>query len=326
MIDLARARVLVTGGSGFLGRHLVARLRDAGCGEVIAPRRSEYDLRHEKDVARLFTASAPHVVIHAAGAVGGIGANRAAPGQFFYDNLLMGILTLEYSRRHAVRKYVAIGTICAYPKHTPVPFREEDLWNGYPEETNAPYGLAKKMLLVQGEAYRRQYGFTSIHLLPANLYGPGDNFDPSTSHVIPALIRRFVESRDAGRPTVEVWGDGNATRDFLYVDDGARAIAIAAEEYDGEAPVNIGTGVEWSIRQVAERIAMLTGFEGRIVWNPSEPNGQPRRCLDVSRAAEAFGFRAEVPFADGLARTVAWYEQTRAGSAAGRDGPGSGVA
>jgi GDP-L-fucose synthase len=277
-------------------------------------------------VARLFADARPQVVIHAAGAVGGIGANRAAPGQFFYDNLMMGILTLEYARRSAAQKYVAIGTICAYPKHTPVPFREADLWNGYPEETNAPYGLAKKMLLVQGQAYRRQYDFTSIFLLPANLYGPGDNFDPSSSHVIPALIRRFIESRDVDRPSVEVWGDGTATRDFLYVEDCARAIIAATATYDDEAPVNIGTGIELSIRDAAEAIAALTRFSGRIVWNPSQPNGQPRRCLDVSRAREAFGFSAEVQFADGLARTVAWYEQMRATGVPAHDQPGAGIA
>jgi GDP-L-fucose synthase len=312
MMDLATKRVLVTGGSGFLGRHIVTRLRAEGCAQVVVPRKADYDLTREADVARMVAQAQPQVVIHAAGVVGGIGANRVNPGRFFYDNLLMGALTMEHSRRALVEKYVAVGTICAYPKHTPVPFREEDLWNGYPEETNAAYGLAKKMLLVQAQAYRQEYGFNAIFLLPTNLYGPGDNFDPDTSHVIPALIRRFVEAREEHARAVEVWGDGTATREFLFVEDAAEAVALAARHYEDPAPVNIGTGHEISIRDLAMRLAQLTGYTGALAWDASKPNGQPRRCLDISRAATAFGFRARTLFDEGLRRTVAWYEQARA--------------
>jgi GDP-L-fucose synthase len=267
-------------------------------------------------VARFYREQRPEVVIHLAAVVGGIGANRENPGRFFYENLMMGALTLEYARRNGVSKYVAIGTICCYPKFTPVPFNEDELWNGYPEETNAPYGLAKKMLLVQSQAYRQQYDFHSVFLLPVNLYGPSDNFDPASSHVIPALIRRFVEAREAGLSEVDVWGDGSATREFLYVQDAAEAIVLATERYDGSEPVNIGAGFEISIKDLAHKIAALTGFNGRIVWDATKPNGQPRRCLDVSRAEAFFGFKAATGFDEGLRKTVDWYlRATRRGAA-----------
>jgi GDP-L-fucose synthase len=310
MLDLSAARVLVTGGSGFLGRHIVARLEADACRDVVAPTHAEYDLTREDRVERLFAAVRPDVVIHAAGLVGGIGANRRHPGRFFYDNITMGVLTMEHARRAGVSKFVTIGTICAYPRDTRVPFREADLWNGYPEETNAPYGLAKKMLLVQGQAYRDQYGFNAIFLLPTNLDGPHDNVDPSTSHVIPALIRRVIGARDAGRDVVEVWGDGSATREFLFVEDAARAIVLAAERYEDGAPLNLGTGREISIRDLASAIARLTGYAGGFAWDASKPNGQPRRCVDVSRARDLIGFEATTPFEDGLARTVAWLESS----------------
>ncbi|MCS7260517.1 MAG: GDP-L-fucose synthase [Anaerolineae bacterium] len=305
-------RVLVTGGAGFLGRYVVQALRARGCRHIIVPRRETCDLRVEANIIRLFEAERPHIVIHLAAVVGGIGANRARPGEFFYDNLIMGAQLMEQARRFAVDKFVAIGTICAYPKYTPLPFREENLWDGYPEETNAPYGLAKKMLLVQAQAYRQQYGFNAIYLLPVNLYGPGDNFDPATSHVIPALIRKCVEAVERGDDHIVVWGDGSPTREFLYVEDCAEAIVLATERYNAPDPVNIGAGFEISIKELAELIAELTGFRGRIVWDTSKPNGQPRRCLDVSRAWHAFGFRARTEFREGLRRTVEWYVATRA--------------
>jgi GDP-L-fucose synthase len=319
--DWADKTVIVTGGAGFLGRHVVARLRARGLAgeQIVVPRQEEYDLRRWEAIERLLTdaerrGQGPLVLIHLAGNVGGIGYNRAHPGELFYDNLLMGVQLMEAARRHGAAKFVGIGTICAYPKFTPVPFREEELWNGYPEETNAPYGLAKKMLLVQGQAYREQYGFAAIHLLPVNLYGPGDNFDPESSHVIPAMIRKFVEAQAApgpdelpGGPVVTLWGDGTPTREFLYVEDAAEGIVLATERYDGPEPVNLGSAFEISIRDLAETIARVTGYAGRIVWDTSKPNGQPRRKLDVSRAERLFGFRAETPFAEGLARTVAWY-------------------
>ena len=311
MLDLSKYKVAVTGGAGFLGAHVVSALRARGCQQIVVPRKATYDLTHEAAVARFYTEHRPDVVTHLAAVVGGIGANRENPGRFFYDNLMMGALTMEHARLSGVKKYVAIGTICCYPKFTPVPFREEELWNGYPEETNAPYGLAKKMLLVQSAAYRQQYGFESIFLLPVNLYGPGDNFDESSSHVIPALIRKFVEAREAGAPEVEVWGDGTATREFLYVEDAAEGIALATERYNDAEPVNLGAGFEISIRDLAEEIAALTGFSGAIRWDRSKPNGQPRRCLDVSRA-ERFGFRAKTPFDLGLRHTIDWYMQTHA--------------
>jgi GDP-L-fucose synthase len=298
----------VTGGAGFLGSHLVARMRGAGYGRLAVPRSREYDLTREAAVERLYRDLRPSMVIHLAARVGGIGANRANPGTFFFDNLVMGALLMEYARRYEVEKFVAVGTICAYPKYTPVPFREEDLWNGYPEETNAPYGLAKKMLLVQAQAYRQQYGFDAIYLLLVNLYGPGDNVDPQRSHVIPALIRKCVEARNAGAPSITVWGDGSPTREFLYVEDAADGIRLAAERYDGELPVNLGSGMEISIKDLVQVICRLTGFRGEVVWETSQPNGQPRRCLDTSRAEALFGFRARTPFEEGLRRTIEWYE------------------
>ncbi|PYQ04819.1 MAG: GDP-fucose synthetase [Acidobacteria bacterium] len=313
MIDLKTKRILVTGGAGFVGSAVMERLRQRGCPAeaVVVPRKAEFDLVHEADVRRLYDVHQPRVVIHLAALVGGIGANRARPGDFFFDNLVMGALLMEYGRQAGVEKFVAVGTICAYPKLTPVPFREEQLWDGYPEETNAPYGLAKKMLLVQSQAYRAQYGFNSIYLLPVNLYGPRDSFDPGNSHVIPALIRKLVEAVERGDDAVEVWGTGRATREFLYVDDAAEGIVRATELYDGPEPVNLGAGFEISIRDLAERIARLTGFTGRLVWNASQPDGQPRRCLDTSRAAAYFGFRATTPFEDGLRRTIDWYRSHR---------------
>jgi GDP-L-fucose synthase len=303
-------RVTVTGGSGFLGSAVVDRLRASGC-EPFVPRSAEYDLTDAHAAARLMRDAAPDLVMHLAARVGGIGANRANPGVFFYDNLLMGAHVIEQARRAGVGKVLVVGTVCAYPKHTPVPFREADLWNGYPEETNAPYGIAKKALLVQAQAYRQQYGLDTIYLLPVNLYGPRDNFDPASSHVIPALIRKFVEAVEAGRDTVEVWGTGRATREFLYVDDCARALLLAAERYDGAEPVNVGSGREVSIRELADRIAALCGFTGRIAWDASKPDGQPRRLLDTSRAVEAFGFTATTPLDEGLAATVDFFRRAR---------------
>jgi GDP-L-fucose synthase len=299
-------RVVVTGGAGFMGSRVVDRLRAAGA-EVFVPRSRDYNLVDGTAVKRLYKDARPELVIHAAAVVGGIGANRANPGRFFYENLMMGAQSLEEARLTGVKKFVAVGTICAYPKFTPVPFKEEDLWTGYPEETNAPYGLAKKMLLVQSQAYRQQYGFNSIFLLPVNLYGPGDNFDPASSHVIPALIRKVVEAKRDGKDEIEVWGTGRATREFLYVDDCAEAIVLAAEKYDGPEPVNIGAGFEISIKDLAELIVKLAGFKGRLRWDATKPDGQPRRCLDTSRAAREFGFKASTPFEKGLATTIEWY-------------------
>jgi len=304
-------RVVVTGGAGFLGRHLVARLEAMGCAEVFVPRVEEFDLTRAEAVERMFETARPQLLIHAAAVVGGIGANRAQPGRFFYENALMGIQVIDGARRHGVEKTVVLGTICAYPKHTPVPFREEDLWNGYPEETNAPYGIAKKALLVQCQAYRRQYGMNAIYLLPVNLYGPGDNFDPESSHVIPALIRKCVEAVEEGREEIVVWGDGTPTREFLYVKDAAEGIVAAAQSYDRPEPVNLGSGMEISIRELAEKIAALTGFRGRFLWDTSKPNGQPRRRLDVSRSEREFGFRARTPFEEGLRETIEWYRAKR---------------
>lgn len=303
-------RVVVTGGSGFLGTHVVSALQRRGAGHVFVPRRETYDLRQQEAILDLLHDARPDVIIHLAATVGGIGANRARPAEFFYDNLMMGAQLMHESWRVGVSKFVAIGTVCAYPKYTPVPFREEDLWNGYPEETNAPYGLAKKMLLVQGQAYRRQYGFNSIFLLPVNLYGPGDNFDLETSHVIPALIRKCLEAKGRGDASLTAWGDGTPTREFLYVEDAAEGILLAGERYNGDEPVNLGSGFEISIKALLEKIAALTGFEGEIVWDAGKPNGQPRRALNTDRAWELFGFRATTDFDEGLRRTVEWYRQT----------------
>ena len=307
--DWPSKRVVVTGGAGFLGRHVVARLKALGCREVVVPRKADCDLRELKNIQRLLAEARPHLIIHAAGHVGGIGANRAHPAEFFYDNLMMGVQLMHEAWRAGVAKFVAIGTVCAYPKITPIPFHEEDLWNGYPEETNAPYGLAKKMLLVQSQAYREQYGFNAIFLLPVNLYGPGDNFDPESSHVIPALIRKCVEAQARGDQEVVVWGDGSPTREFLFVEDAAEGIALAAERYNAREPVNIGSAYEISIRDLAQAVARATGFTGRIIWDTSKPNGQPRRKLDTSRAEHAFGFRSRTSFEEGLQRTVAWYRE-----------------
>ena len=305
-------RVVVTGGAGFLGRYVVARLQSAGCTSIAVPRKVEYDLRDLGAVMRLYRDVNPTLVIHLASVVGGIGANRARPAEFFYDNLMMGTQLLDQAWRSGIPKFVAIGTVCAYPKFAPVPFREDDLWNGYPEETNAPYGLAKKMLLVQSDAYRQQYGYNSIFLLPVNLYGPGDNFDPGTSHVIPALIKKCIEANDQGADRIEVWGDGTATREFLYVDDAAEAIVLASERFNSSEPVNIGSGEEVSIADLVKRIAEFAGFAGRIEWDRSKPNGQPRRKLDTTRAVERFGFSARTGFDEGLRRTIEWYLATRA--------------
>lgn len=302
-------RVLVTGGSGFLGSHVVDRLRALGAGEVVVPRRAEYDLTGQDAVRRLFRDARPDLVLHLAAEVGGIGANREHPGRFFYANLMMGALLIEEARLSGVEKFVQVGTVCAYPKYTPVPFREEDFWIGYPEETNAPYGLAKKALLVQLQAYRQEYGMNGVYLLPVNLYGPRDTFDPARSHVIPALIRRTVEAKRSGAEEMTIWGTGEASREFLYVDDCARAVLLAAEHYSGEDPVNVGIGTEIRIRELAPLIAELVGWDGRLVWDTAKPDGQPRRCLDTTRALERFGFRAHVPFREGLERTVRWYEE-----------------
>jgi len=317
VLDLSSKRVLVTGGSGFVGRHLVAALRARGCVRIATPRRAEYDLTREADVIRLLDDVRPQIVIHLAAVVGGIGANRAQPGRFFYENALMGLFMMEQARRAGVEKFVGVGTICAYPKFAPIPFREEDLWNGYPEETNAPYGIAKKLLLVQGQSYRAEYGFNAIHLLPVNLYGPGDNFDLRSSHVIPALIRKCVEARDARRDEVVCWGSGSATREFLYVEDCAEALVLATERYDDPRPVNVGAGFEISIRDLTELIGQLTAFKGRFAFDPSQPDGQPRRSLDVRRARDTFGFAARTEFHTGLQRTIDWYEGARAGAALG---------
>lgn len=303
--------MVVTGGAGFLGSAVTNRLQAAGCKNVFVPRSEAYDLRDQETIRRLYKDARPQIVIHLAAVVGGIGANRLNPGRFFYDNAIMGIQMMEYGRRCAVEKFVAVGTVCAYPKLAPVPFSEEDLWNGYPEETNAPYGIAKKMLLVQAQAYRAQYGFNAIYLVPVNLYGPGDNFDLDTSHVIPALIRKCVEAKEKDEPEIVLWGDGSPTREFLYVDDAAEAIALASERYDGGDPVNLGTGQEISILQLGQTIAAVVGFRGVIRWDTTKPNGQPRRCLDVSRAERDFGFRARCGLREGIERTVAWFEAHR---------------
>ena len=300
-------QVLVTGGAGFLGSFVVEKLRERGCQAVIVPRSRDYDLRDRDAIIRLFREARPELVIHLAAIVGGIGANQAHPGRFFYDNAIMGIQLMEYARQFGVQKFVAVGTVCAYPKSTAVPFKEDDLWNGYPEETNAPYGLAKKMMLVQAQAYRAQYGFNAIYLLPVNLYGPRDNFDLESSHVIPAMIRKCAEAKATGAAEIILWGDGSPTREFLYVEDAAEAIFLAAEHYNADQPVNLGSGEEISIRDLAQLITEEVGFKGRITWDTTKPNGQPRRCLDVSRAKELFGFHARRTFREGIRQTVAWY-------------------
>lgn len=304
-------RILVTGGAGFLGSAVINQLRSSGYRNIIVPRSRNYDLREQAMVVKLYKDAKPDVVIHLAAVVGGIGANRANPGRFFYDNAVMGIQMMEYARRFEVEKFVAVGTICAYPKFAPIPFKEEDLWNGYPEETNAPYGLAKKMMLVQAQAYRAQYGFNAIYLLPVNLYGPGDNFDLDTSHVIPALIRKSVEAKENNDKEIVLWGDGSPTREFLYVEDAAEGIVMATERYDDGEPVNLGTGDEISIRDLAHVITREVGFSGDIVWDTTKPNGQPRRCLDTSRAQRYFGFRARHGLREGIAKTIVWYLANR---------------
>ena len=300
-------RVVVTGGAGFLGSYVVERLRARGAVEVMVPRSREFDLVREADVERLYRETHPTLLIHLAAIVGGIGANQRHPAEFFYKNLMMGAYLMEQGRRSGVGKFVAVGTVCSYPKHTPVPFRESDFWNGYPEETNAPYGLAKKMLAVQAQAYRAEYGFNAINPILANLYGPGDNVDPATSHVIPALIRKCLEAKRAGAAEIEVWGSGTATREFLYVEDAAEAVCLAAERHDDPEPVNVGSGSEVSIKNLVDLVKDATGYVGGIRWDASKPDGQPRRSLDTSKAARAFGFSATTPLAAGLARTVQWY-------------------
>jgi GDP-L-fucose synthase len=307
MIDLRNKRILITGGGGFLGSHIVDRLREQDCTYLYAPRRAEYDLTKQSAVDRLFSSFEPEIVIHAAAVVGGIGANRAYPGRFFYENAIMGIQLIEAARHYRAEKLAVLGTICAYPKHTPVPFAESEIWNGYPEETNAPYGIAKKALLTQCQAYREQYGMNAIYLLPVNLYGPRDHFETEVSHVIPALIRKCVEARRSHAPSIVCWGDGTATREFLFVQDAARAIVDAVRFYDGGEPVNIGSGREISIRDLTSLIARITDYRGEILWDTSYPNGQPRRCLDTSRAEAAFQFRAGVQLEEGLRETVDWY-------------------
>ncbi|MDY7031817.1 MAG: GDP-L-fucose synthase [Thermodesulfobacteriota bacterium] len=300
-------QVVVTGGSGFLGSHVIEKLRERGASYIFAPRSSEYNLTKEEDILRLYEEKKPNIVIHLAAVVGGIGANRENPGRFFYENMIMGIQLIEQARIFKVDKFVAIGTICAYPKYTPVPFKEENIWDGYPEETNAPYGIAKKAMLVQLQAYRSQYGLNGIYLLPVNLYGPGDNFDPKSSHVIPALIKKCIDAKKNSEKEITVWGTGRATREFLYVEDAAEGILLATEHYNGDEPVNLGAGFEISIKDLVYKIVEITGFTGEVVWDKTKPDGQPRRMLDTSRAKEYFGFQAKTPFEIGLRNTINWY-------------------
>jgi len=310
-MDLSNKRICVTGGAGFLGTHLIKKLNARGAHEIFIPKIEDYDLVNPDDIRRMLDDSKPDVIIHLAAHVGGIGANMEKPAEFFYDNLMMGVQLMHESWKRGLEKFVAIGTICAYPKFTPIPFKEENLWDGYPEETNAPYGLAKKMLLVQAQAYRQQYGFNAIFLLPVNLYGPGDNFNPKSSHVIPALIRKCLEAKDQGAEQIVAWGDGSPTREFIFVEDAAEGIVLATEKYDGSEPVNIGSSFEISIKDLTEKIARMTGFEGKIVWDTTKPNGQPRRKLDTSRADLYFGFVAKTDFDQGLQKTIDWYIKNR---------------
>ncbi|MBU4468625.1 MAG: GDP-L-fucose synthase [Candidatus Omnitrophica bacterium] len=325
MINLKNKRITVTGGAGFLGKHLVAKLKERGCKDIFIPLIEDYDLVNMESVKKLYADAKPDIVIHLAAKVGGIGANRDNPGKFFYDNLMMGAQMMEVGRQAGIKKFVALGTICAYPKFTPVPFKEENLWNGYPEETNAPYGLAKKMLLVQSQAYRQQYGFNSIFLLPVNLYGPGDNFDPNSSHVIPALIKKCIDAQNVSlrapkrlrhcearsAEAISVWGTGKPTREFLYVEDAAEAIILATEKYNKSEPVNIGAGFEISIKNLVKFIVKLTGFKGKIIWDEAKPDGQPRRCLDTTRAEKEFCFKAKTSFEDGLKKTIEYYRNIK---------------
>jgi len=304
-------RICVTGGAGFLGRFVLESLKAKGAEKIFVPKIEDYNLVNRMDILRMLADSKPDVIIHLAAKVGGIGANQEAPAELFYDNIMMGVQLMHEAYLSGVEKFVQIGTVCAYPKFTPIPFKEDNLWDGYPEETNAPYGLAKKALLVQAQSYRQQYGFNAIFLLPVNLYGPGDNFNLRTSHVIPALIRKFIEARESGSKEVVVWGDGSPTREFIYVEDAAEGIVLASEKYSGPEPVNIGSGFEISIKDLANLIAQLTGFEGQIIWDTSRPNGQPRRALDVSRAKDSFGFQATTNFEEGLRRTIEWYQSTK---------------
>ena len=307
MQELKNKKIIVTGGAGFLGKYVVKKLQEKGCKEIFVPVIEEYDLRNLHDINKMYSVAKADTVIHLAAVVGGIGANRENPGKFFYDNLIMGIQLIEQARHNNIKKFVAIGTICAYPKYTEVPFKEENLWNGYPEETNAPYGLAKKMLLVQSQAYEKQYGFNSIYLLPVNLYGPGDNFDPRSSHVIPALIKKYYDAKNNNVSEVVVWGTGKATREFLYVEDCAEAIVLAAQNYNQPDPVNIGSGFEISIKDLVEMIKNLINYKGKVIWDKTKPDGQPRRCLDVSKAVKEFGFKAKTNFKEGLEKTISWY-------------------
>ncbi|MDD5326957.1 MAG: GDP-L-fucose synthase [Phycisphaerae bacterium] len=303
-------RVVVTGGAGFLGGYIVKGLEKRGCKNILVPKIEDYDLVNMADIVRMYDDMKPDIVIHLAAVVGGIGANREHPGEFFYKNLMMGVQLIEQGRIRNIEKFTAIGTVCAYPKFTPVPFKEEDIWNGYPEETNAPYGLAKKMLLVQSQAYRSEYGFNSIFLLPVNLYGPGDNFESKSSHVIPALIKKCIDAIESGADHIDCWGTGEVSREFIYVADAAEGILLATEHYDGDEPVNIGAGFEITIKELAEKIAEITGFKSEIRWDSSKPDGQPRRCLDVSRAKKYFGFEAKTRFEDGLKETIKWYRHS----------------